>query len=61
MKREAFLRERDKSGCVLKRSGRRHDLYLNPRTGKVTPVPRHQEIKNTLCFLIKKQLGLTEK
>jgi len=61
LKREAFLRELDKTGGVLKRRGRRHDLYLNPRTGLVAPVPRHQEIKNTLCSLIRKQLGVSER
>lgn len=32
--------------------------YMNPRTGRKTPVPRHTEIKESLCELIRKQLGL---
>ena len=61
MKREAFLKELDRLGCVLKRHGKEHDLYLNPKSGKVAPVPRHQEIRDTLCSLIRKQLGLAGK
>jgi len=48
LKREAFLKELDNSGCLLKRHGKRHDLYINPQTGKIAPVPRHQEIRDTL-------------
>ena len=36
----------------------KHDLYLNPKTGKKAPIPRHQEIRDSLCALIRNQLGL---
>jgi hypothetical protein len=42
----------------LQPHGAKHDIYVNPKNGKKAPVPRHAEIKNTLCELIKKQLGL---
>ncbi|WP_317706483.1 type II toxin-antitoxin system HicA family toxin [Methylomarinovum caldicuralii] len=58
MKREQFIRELEAAGCRLKRHGSRHDLYVNPRNGKQAPVPRHREIKNTLCRLIRQQLGI---
>lgn len=58
MKRREFLRELAASGCRLKRHGGRHDLWENPATGRVAPVPRHPEIKETLCVLIRRQLGL---
>jgi mRNA interferase HicA len=61
LKRDAFLKELDKSGCILRRHGKKHDLYINSRTGRVAPVPRHQEIRDTLCSLIRKQLGLAGK
>jgi hypothetical protein len=32
--------------------------YVNPQNGKKAPVPRHAEIKNTLCEVIRKQLEL---
>jgi hypothetical protein len=33
-------------------------MYRNPSTGRSAPVPRHTEIKDTLCKAIRKQLGL---
>jgi hypothetical protein len=58
MKRKEFVQQLVKDGCVLLRFGKRHDLYLNPQTGKQQPVPRHQEIDNTLTAHIRKNLGL---
>ena len=58
MKRRAFLQELARAGCQLKRHGANHDLYENPETGAKAPVPRHSEIKDSLCRLIRKQLGL---
>ncbi|MBI2059117.1 MAG: type II toxin-antitoxin system HicA family toxin [Nitrospirae bacterium] len=45
-------------GCFLKRHGANHDIYMNPRKGRTAPVPRHNEIKESLVRLIRKQLGL---
>jgi mRNA interferase HicA len=59
VKREALLRELRAVGCVLDRHGKRHDLYTNPRNGRTAPVPRHGEIANTLCEVIRKQLGIS--
>jgi hypothetical protein len=56
--RRAFIRELVQSGCVLLRHGARHDLYFNPVNGRQAPVPRHGEVKETLCQMIRKQLGL---
>ena len=58
MKRQDFIRELEKAGCYLKRHGKKHDIYVNPKNGKKAPVPRHAEIKNTLCEVIRKQLEL---
>jgi predicted RNA binding protein YcfA (HicA-like mRNA interferase family) len=58
LKRNNFIKELVSNGCVLKRHGSRHDIYYNPAKGKVAPIPRHPEIKETLCRLIKKQLGI---
>ena len=59
MKRQKFIRELEKAGCVLHRHGSRHDIYRNIITGKKAPVPRHAEIKDSLCRLIRKQLDLS--
>lgn len=51
MKRGQFVRELVAEGCYLKRHGSKHDIYVNSRTGKQAPIPRHPEIKETLCKL----------
>jgi len=58
MKRKGFIRQLIKDGCVLLRTGARHDIYVNPSTGKKQPVPRHIEIDNHLSKHIRKYLGL---
>jgi len=58
VKRKEFIRELVKAGCYIKRHGANHDIYMNPRTGRKAPIPRHAEIKESLCELIRKQLGL---
>jgi predicted RNA binding protein YcfA (HicA-like mRNA interferase family) len=58
MKREELVRELRQAGCRLLRHGGRHDIYLNPTTGRKAPVPRHREISDSLCRLIKRQLGI---
>lgn len=58
MKRRNFIRELVHAGCYLKRPGRKHDIYLNPENGKKSSVPRHSEIKESLCEIIRKQLNI---
>jgi mRNA interferase HicA len=59
VKRREFLRQLVAAGCYLKRHGSKHDLYVNPANGRKAPVPRHSEIKDSLCRLIRAQLGLS--
>ena len=58
MKRRDFVRELVDAGCYLRRHGKKHDVYANPQKGKNAPIPRHSEMKESLCELIRKQLGL---
>jgi len=58
MKRRQLIHELLNEGCVLLRAGARHDIYLNPSTGKKQPVPRHTEIDEALANHIRKYLGL---
>ena len=58
MKRGELIRQLTSAGCVLHRHGSRHDLYLNPATGRKQPVPRHSGIDDTLAKHIKKHLGI---
>jgi len=49
MKRNALLKHLRKHGCILKREGSAHSLWLNPNSGEVEAVPRHTEIPNRLA------------
>jgi len=60
MKRQALLRHLRKHGCYLKREGRAHSLWANPRTGEVEAVPRHTEIPNKLAAKICRGLSVPE-
>ena len=40
------------------KGAKKHDIYMNPKNRRKAPVPRHSEIKDSLCELIRKQLGL---
>jgi mRNA interferase HicA len=58
MRRNELIRQLSEQGCVLLRHRGRHDIYINPATGKKQPVPRHAEIDEALAKHIKKYLGL---
>jgi predicted RNA binding protein YcfA (HicA-like mRNA interferase family) len=58
VKRKELIKILVKSGCIFVRHGKKHDIYKNTKNGRRAPIPRHTEIKNTLCELIKKQLGI---
>jgi mRNA interferase HicA len=60
LKRRDLIRRLIANGCFLYRRGAKHDIYMNRQNGKKAPVPRHGEIKNTLCTLIERQLGIEE-
>ncbi len=57
MKTSELLKSLRDAGCVLAQHGRRHDKWLNPRTGKAEWVPRHSgEVKKGLALKILKKL-----
>ena len=58
MKRGNFIRKLVAAGCYLKRHGKKHDIYVNINNGKQASVPRHTEMKESLCNLIKQQLKI---
>jgi mRNA interferase HicA len=60
VKRSALLRHLRRHGCVLKREGSAHSLWLNPATGAVEAVPRHNEIPDLLTRKICRGLGVPE-
>jgi mRNA interferase HicA len=60
MKRHEFLRHLRVNGCILKREGAKHSLYMNPLNGVVETVPRHVEIDNRLARKICNRLEIPE-
>jgi hypothetical protein len=58
MKRHELLRHLRFHGCILKREGTKHSLYLNPVNGVVEAVPRHVEIDNRLAEKICKRFEI---
>ena len=57
MNRRDLERKLRIAGCYIKREGRSHSLWINPKTGVIETVPRHKEIKEPLAKKILKNLG----
>ncbi len=57
MKRNTLLKKLKSEGCILVRHGSRHDLYINPKTGRKQPIPRHSDIDENLAKHIIKELS----
>ncbi len=60
MRQRELLRHLRRNGCYLKRQGKEHELWSNPRTGWVEAVPRHSEISDLLARKICRNLSLPE-
>jgi len=58
MKRNKIIKHLTENGCIWDREGSNHTIYYNPRSNKVSAVPRHNEIDNNLCNEICKQLDI---
>ncbi|NJK44234.1 MAG: type II toxin-antitoxin system HicA family toxin [Pleurocapsa sp. SU_196_0] len=58
MKHRELVKLLERHGIVLLRHGARHDIYLNPATGKTQGVPRHKEIKEVLAENILTDFGI---
>ena len=56
MKRKLLEQQLRRAGCLLKREGASHFLWVNPRTGAMEAVPRHQEVKEPLARKILRAL-----
>jgi len=58
MKRTKLIKHLVLCGCELAREGSRHSIWKNIDTGKLTAVPRHNEIKDILTKKICKDLNI---
>jgi mRNA interferase HicA len=56
MKRLYLERLLRMAGCYLKREGGSHSLWINPATGVIEAVPRHNDIKEILARKILRSL-----
>jgi hypothetical protein len=57
VKRDALLQELKKRGCVFVEHCKKHDRYLQPKTGATDQVPRHNDIRERLAWKIIKTLS----
>jgi len=58
MKRALLEKKLRMAGCYLKREGASHSLWINPKTGQIEAIPRHQDIKEPLANkIIKSTIG----
>jgi predicted RNA binding protein YcfA (HicA-like mRNA interferase family) len=57
MKRGALLKILKRQGCIFIKHGKRHDQYLQPRTGKKDQVPRHPDVAEDTARNIIKNLS----
>ena len=60
MKTSALLRHLRRNGCILKREGSAHSLWVNLQTGEVESVPRHTEIPDLLARKICRGLSVPQ-
>jgi predicted RNA binding protein YcfA (HicA-like mRNA interferase family) len=57
MKRNDLIKNICENGCILIRHGGKHDWYQNPVTKVSQPIPRHNEIADSLAKHIIKMLS----
>ena len=60
MKTSELTKLAKKNGCRLLRHGSRHDVWINPKTGGKTEIPRHStaDVPTGTANRILKDLGL---
>ena len=63
MKASELTRLAKKHGCYIKLHGAEHDVWINPVTGMIARIPRHQskEVATGTALDIIKDLGLNPK
>ena len=57
MKRKDLEKKLRIAGCYLKREDGSHSLWINPKSGVIEAIPRHNEIKEPLAKKILKNLN----
>jgi predicted RNA binding protein YcfA (HicA-like mRNA interferase family) len=57
MKQGELLKRLKNQGCVFIKHCKKHDKYMQPRTGKTDQVPRHPKIDEDLAWAIIRNLS----
>jgi len=57
MKKGELLKRIKAQGCIFVKHGKKHDVYMNPRTGMEERIPRHSDINEELAKVIIKNLS----
>jgi len=57
MKRRDLERKFRIAGCLLKREGAAHSIWINPKTGITETVPKHNEVKENPARKILKSMN----
>ena len=57
MKKGELLKRLKAQGCVFVKHGKKHDVYMNPRTGAEERIPRHSDINELLAKIIIRKLS----
>ena len=57
MKRGALLKILHEQGAIFVKHGKKHDQYLQPKTGRKDQVPRHKDISEETARSIIKNLS----
>ena len=60
MKKKKFIKYIEGYHCFIVREGGKHMLYKNSKSGNMSTVPRHPDIKENLCRKICKDLGIPD-
>jgi mRNA interferase HicA len=60
MKRRDFEKHLAQHGCMLRREGAGHSVYVNATATRSSSVPRHNELKAGTVRAICKQLGIPQ-
>jgi mRNA interferase HicA len=53
-----LIKHLKKHGCVLFCEGKKHSIYINPVSNKISAIPRHNEIKRFTSMSICKDLEI---
>jgi hypothetical protein len=57
MKKGELLKRLKAQGCIFVKHGKKHDVYINPRTKAKEHIPRHNDINEILAGIIIKNLS----